>query len=119
MVSDEQERVVIGQDKERYFQVGSQLPSSEKVAFVKFLEDNNDVFAWSTYNVPEIDPEFICQQLNVKVTPRRQLPQCSSKEHVEVVRVEVNKLKQVGQSRKSSSFPRLISWWMQQLDILG
>ena len=61
MVSDEQERVVIGQDKERYFQVGSQLPSSEKVAFVKFLEDNNDVFAWSTYDVPEIDPEFICQ----------------------------------------------------------
>ena len=41
--------------------MGSQLPSSEKVAFVKFLEDNNDVFAWSTYDVPEIDPEFICQ----------------------------------------------------------
>ena len=108
MVSDEQERVVIGQDRERYFQVGSQLPSSEKVAFVKFLEDNNDVFAWSTYDVPEIDPEFICQQLNVnlKVTPRRQLPQCSSKEHVEVVR-EVNKLKQVEAIKEIILIPQI------------
>ena len=39
---------------------------------MKFSKANIDVFAWSTYNVP------------------------SSKKHVEVVRVEVNKLKQVG-----------------------
>ena len=51
--------------------MGSQLPSLEKVAFVKFLEDNIDVFAWSTYDVLGIDPEFICHQLNVnpEVTP--------------------------------------------------
>ena len=53
-----------------------------------------DMFAWSTYDVPEIDPEFICHQLNMnpEVTPQRH----SSKEHAEAVRAEVNKLKQVG-----------------------
>ena len=64
--------MVIGQDEEQYFQLGSQLPPLEKVELVKFSQANIDVFAWSTYNVP------------------------SSKKHVEVVRVEVNKLKQVG-----------------------
>ena len=33
---------------------------------VKFLEDNIDVFAWSTYDVPRINLKFICHQLNVK-----------------------------------------------------
>ena len=65
---------------------------------MKFLEDNMDMFAWSTYDVPEIDPEFICHQLNMnpEVTPQRQPPPHSSKEHAEAVRAEVNKLKQVG-----------------------
>ena len=57
-----------------------------------------DMFAWSTYDVPEIDPEFICHQLNMnpEVTPQRQPPPHSSKEHAKAVRAEVNKLKQVG-----------------------
>ena len=75
--------------------MGSYLPPLEKAELVKFLKVNIDVFAWSTYDVPMIDLEFICHQLNVnpKVTPRKQPPRCSSKEHVEAVRVEVNKLK--------------------------
>jgi len=90
--------MVIAQDEERYFQVGSQLPPLEKAELVKFLEVNIDVFLWSTYDVPEIDPRFICHQLNVNLdaTPRKQPPQRSSKEHAEAVRVEVNKLKQAG-----------------------
>ena len=65
---------------------------------MKFLEDNIDVFVRNTYNVPRINPKFICHQLNVNLEaiPRRQPPQRSSKEHVEVVSVEVNKLKQAG-----------------------
>ena len=63
---------------------------------MKFLEDNIDVFAWSTYDIPGIDPDFICRRLNVnpEVIPRKQPPRCSSKEYAEAVRVEVNKLKQ-------------------------
>ena len=65
---------------------------------MKFLEDNIDVFAWSTYDVAGIDPDFICRRLNVnpEVIPRKQPPRCSSKEYAEAVRVEVNKLKQAG-----------------------
>ena len=59
MLSKELERVLIGQDEKKYIQVGSQLPPLEKAALVKFLEDNIDVFAWSTYDMPKIDPEFL------------------------------------------------------------
>ena len=61
--------------------MGSQLPPLEKVELVKFLEVNIDVFAWSTYDVLGIDPEFVCHQLNVNpdATPRKQHSRRSSK----------------------------------------
>lgn len=95
---EELERILIGQDKEKYFQIGSQLPPLEKAMLVKFLEDNIDVFTWSIYDIPRIDPEFICHRLNVNsdVVPQLQPPWCSSKEHVEAIRIEVKKLKQAG-----------------------
>ena len=65
---------------------------------MEFLKENVDVFAWSTYEAPGVDPSFICHQLNVNpsITPKRQPPRRSSKEHVEVVRNKVTKLKQAG-----------------------
>ena len=47
-------------DEDRYFQIGAQLPLEEKMDLVDFLKSNVDVFAWSAYNAPRIDPEFIC-----------------------------------------------------------
>ena len=44
VLSEELEKIMIGQDEEKFFQVGSQLLSLEKVALVKFLEENMDVF---------------------------------------------------------------------------
>ena len=57
-----------------------------------------DVFAWDVYEAPGIDPNFICHHLNVNpsITPKKQLPQCPSKEHADAVRDEVMKLKQAG-----------------------
>ena len=113
MLSEELEKVLIGQNEEKYFQVRSQLPSLEKVALMKLLEDNIDVFAWSTYNLPGIDLEFICHWLNVNsdTFPRKQPPRCSLKEHAEAVKVEVNKLKQVGASKgnQGNLLPRVTS----------
>ena len=67
----------------------------EKSALMKFLEDNIDVFAWSTYDMPKIDPEFLFHWMNVNsdAVPQKQPPWPSSKEHVEAVKIEVNKLK--------------------------
>ena len=106
---------MIGLDEENFFRVGSQLPSLEKVALVKFLEDNIDMFAWSTYDVLEIDPKFICHQLNVnpKATPRRLPPWRSSKEHAKAGKVEVNKLKQV-EAIKEVFYPE----WLANIRVL-
>ena len=63
---------------------------------VKFLRENVDVFAWSAYEAPGIDPSFIYHHLNVNpsITPKRQPPRRPSKKHAEAVRNEVTKLKQ-------------------------
>ena len=91
-------KIIIGDDPEKFFQVGSQLPQQEREELVEFLKQNIDVFAWNTYVAPGVDPDFICHHLNVNplVTPKKQLPCRPSKEHAEVVCQEVTKLKQAG-----------------------
>ena len=56
------------------------------------------MFAWHAYEAPGIYPDFICHHLNVNlaITPRKQPPKHSSKDHYEAVKDEVTKLKQVG-----------------------
>ena len=91
-------KITIGDDPEKFFQVGSQLPQQEREELIEFLKQNIDVFAWNTYEAPGVDPEFICHYLNVNplVTPKKQLPRRPSKEHAKEVREEVVKLKQAG-----------------------
>ena len=88
-------KITIGDDLEKFFQVGSQLPQQEREELIEFLKQNIDIFAWNTYEAPGVDPEFICHPLNVNplVTPKKQLPRRPSKEHAKAVREEVAKLK--------------------------
>ena len=101
---------MIGSDEDKYFQVGAQLPPVEKEELVEFLKGNVDVFAWSAYEASRIDPDFICHQSNVSlgVVPRRQPPRCSSRENVEVVKEEVNKLKYTG-AIKEAFYPEWLA----------
>ena len=57
-----------------------------------------DVFAWNTYEAPGVDLSFICHHLNVNpfVTPQKQPPRRSSKEHFDAVKDKVTRFKQVG-----------------------
>ena len=91
-------KVAIGDDPEKFFQIGSQLPQREKEELIEFLKQNIDVFAWNTYEALGVDPEFICHHLNVNplITPKKQPLGHPSKEHAEVVREEVARLKQAG-----------------------
>ena len=91
-------KIIIGDDPEKFFQVGSQLPQQERDELVEFLKRNIDVFAWNTYEAPGVDPDFICHHLNVNplTTPKKQPPRRPSKKHAEAVREEVAKLMQVG-----------------------
>ena len=88
-------KIIIRDDPEKFFQVGSQLPHQEREELVEFLKWNIDVFAWNTYEAPGVDPEFICHHLNVNplVTLKKQLSRRPSKEHAEAVREEVVKFK--------------------------
>ena len=90
--------VVIEDDPERFFQIGTQIPLLEKEQLVDLLRRNVNVFAWDAYEATGLDPKFICHHLNVNpsITPKRQPPWCPFKEHVEAVKSEVTKLKQAG-----------------------
>ena len=89
------EKFPIGNDLEKFFQVGAQLPPQEKEELVVFLKNNINVFAWNAYEAPKVDPNFICHRLNVNpsVTLKKQPHRRSSKEHSDAVKDEMTKLK--------------------------
>ena len=95
---EELEKVIIDADIEKYFQIGVQLLPREKEELLAFLRKNVYVFSWSAYEALGVDPNFICQYLNVNptVTPKKPPPQRSFKEHVEAIKEEVIKLKCAG-----------------------
>ena len=73
MKCEDLDKVIIGDDPERFFQVGAQLPLQEREQLVEPLRRNIDVFAWDAYEAPGLDPKFICYHLNVNpsVTPKK------------------------------------------------
>ena len=91
-------KVVIEDNPEKFFQIGSQLPHQEREELIKFLKKNINVFAWNAYEALEVDPEFICHHLKVNplITPRKQPPRRPSKEHAKAVQEEVTRLKKAG-----------------------
>ena len=92
---------------DRYFQIGTSMNDREKVEMLLFLLQNVDVFAWNPYEVPDVDPEFIVHKLNVgpSFPPKKQKPRKASKEHVDAVNLEVQRLKEAGVIREIF-FPR-------------
>ena len=95
-------KVTVGDDPEKFFQIGSQLPHQEKKELIEFLRRNINVFSWNAYEAPGVDPEFICHHLKVNplITLRKQPPRRPSKEHAEVVREEVLSLNKLELLRK-------------------
>ena len=92
------EKFTVGNDPERFFQVGSELPHQEKEELVGFLRRNVDIFAWDAYDAPRVDPSLICHYLNVNPSSisKKQPSRRPSNEHANAVRDEVMKLKKVG-----------------------
>ena len=92
------EMVVIGDDEQKFFWVEVQLPPREKEELIGFLRKIIDVFAWSTYEAPGLDPNFICHRLNVNPSaiPKKQPSRRSSRKHSNAVKGEMLKLKRAG-----------------------
>ncbi|XP_075664531.1 uncharacterized protein LOC142634108 [Castanea sativa] len=88
--------------KELVKEIGASMKDEERVGMLLFLVQNVDVFAWSPYEVPGVDLEFIVHKLNMDpLCPlKKQKPRRLTKEHVEVVRQEVKKLKEAGAIKK-------------------
>ena len=78
------------------------MEDGDKIKMLLFLIQNVNVFAWSSYEVPGVDSEFIVHKLNVDplFPPKKQKPRRSAKEHVEAVRMEVRRLKEDGAIRE-------------------
>ena len=49
MKCEDLDKVIIGDDPERFFQVGAQLPLQEREQLVELLRRNVDVFTWDAY----------------------------------------------------------------------
>ena len=82
--------------RDKYFQVGANLPFLEKVELILFLVSNLDVFTWSPYEALGVDPEFFCHWLNIDplCSLKKQKSHRSSNIHTKVVKEEVEKLKE-------------------------
>ena len=74
------------------------MEEGDKIKVLLLLIQNVDVFAWSPYEVPRVDLEFIMHKLNVDLSfpSKKQKPRRSGKEHVEAVRSEVRRLRDAG-----------------------
>ena len=97
-------------DTGRYFQIEANMGGEDKVEMLLLLIHNVDVFAWSPYEVPGVDLEFIVHRLNVDPSfpPKKQKPRRSEREHIEAVRSEVQKLKEAG-AIKEIYFPEWLA----------
>ena len=58
-------KVKILPDTNKYFQVRASMKDEDRVQVLLFLTQNMDVLAWSPYEVPGVNPEFIVHKLNV------------------------------------------------------
>ena len=103
-------KVGILPDTDRHFQIGASLTTHERVELLLFLVQSLDVFAWSPYEVPGVDPEFIVHRLNVDASfpPKKQRPRRKAHEHAEAVRAEVQRLKESG-AVKEIFFPEWLA----------
>ncbi|XP_028125698.1 uncharacterized protein LOC114322556 [Camellia sinensis] len=52
-------------DPNKFFLLGSSLSSAERLDYVNLLVSDMEAFAWMPYDMPGVDPNFICHQLNV------------------------------------------------------
>ena len=57
-------------NSDKFFLLGSSMSSTERIEVMEFLTSNIEVFAWTPYDMPDIDPNFICHQLNINPTAR-------------------------------------------------
>ena len=86
------------------------MEEGDKIKVLLLLIQNVDVFAWSPYEVPGVNPEFIMHKLNVDPSfpPKKQKPRRSAKEHMEVIRSEVRRLREARVIREAFRMTKIL-----------
>jgi hypothetical protein len=56
---------VIKEDDQRQFLLGDSLSGEHRTQLLTLLEEYQDIFAWTPYEAPGVDPEFVSHALNV------------------------------------------------------
>ena len=79
-----------------FFLTGANLEEQDRTVLIQFLTANIEVFAWTPYEIPGIDPNFVKHDLNVLPKARlvKQRGRRSTPEHVDTMVEEVKKLKE-------------------------
>ena len=79
-----------------YFRSVPNCLSKRDKMLIEFLRKKLDVLTWNAYEASGLDPSFIYHHLNVNpsITPKKQPPRRSSKEHSDATKDEVTELKQ-------------------------
>ena len=81
---------------DRFFLTDSNLTEQERIELIEFLTVNIEGFAWTSYEMPGIDPSFIKHELNVIPEAReiKQRGRRSATKHIDAVIEKVEKLKE-------------------------
>uniref|UniRef100_A0A2N9GJI0 RNA-directed DNA polymerase n=1 Tax=Fagus sylvatica TaxID=28930 RepID=A0A2N9GJI0_FAGSY len=87
---------------QRQFLIGASLTQEHKSQLLTLLNKYQDVFAWTPYEAPGVDPEFVCHELNVspEYKPVVQKARRTAPQHAEAVREEVERLLKIGAIRE-------------------
>ncbi|XP_028122448.1 uncharacterized protein LOC114319618 [Camellia sinensis] len=103
-------QVEIDENPNKFFMIDASLDNVERQELVAFLLGNTDVFAWSTYEMPEIDPSVVQHRLNVdpKCKPIVQRSRRSAAEHTLVVIEEVDRLLEA-EAVREAAYPTWLS----------
>ena len=89
-------------DSERFFLLGGQLSEPERAELLYLLLQNKDVFTWTPYEMPGINPEVMSHRLNVdpEHKPVMQKARRSGIPQTEAVIEEVEKQLEAGAIRE-------------------
>ncbi|XP_028116466.1 uncharacterized protein LOC114314209 [Camellia sinensis] len=110
MVEDLETVLVEEGNPDKFFLLGTSLIVGEKEQLLALLCKNIEVFAWSAYDTPGLDPNYACHRLNVQLRARPviQKSRRSSAQHTNAVIEEVDKLLAAGVIREVQ-YPKWLS----------
>ncbi|GKV26840.1 hypothetical protein SLEP1_g36064 [Rubroshorea leprosula] len=101
-VEDVEEVLIVDRDPSRKTQIGTRLNPEERAELIAFLRANNDVFAWTSADMPEIPKSVSQHKLNTNPLkkPVAQKRRLFGGERLQAIKEEVEKLLQAGFVRK-------------------